>query len=280
MSSTNQSQRVEGLPFPEYFSALAANYAQSTGNSTRNAFAAVFDDIQALVPITKASVVHDNAAGPGTATSVLVDRLDQDDKLPQILITDNVPAMDAAARETFQAWPRITASLMDSVSLETIPDNHFTHSILNFSVFALADPLKGLQEIHRTLQPGGLAALLTWKRFGAGAVIHAAQKLIRPDLPPMKTPHPEFLDEGVLAKLAVEAGFSQSSLTVSQRAVMVGGAELEGLRGFMLGPMTRMARAGYTAEEEARWPDAIAQAVREEGEGGVRFEVWVVLARK
>lgn len=277
----SQSQS-KGLPFPEWFSALAANYAQQTGNSTRNAFDLLLDDINAIEPITGGSVVHDNAAGPGTATSVLVERLPPDD-LPRILVTDNVPPMVQAAKDSFSAWPTIETRLLDSLDLEGIPDDHFTHSILNFSAFTFADPLKGLKEIHRTLKSPGLAALLVWKRFGAGEVIHAAQALVRPDLPPMRIPNPQFQEEGYLQKLAAEAGFEPSRMKMSCWTVVVKGPELDdGLRKFILSDFTRPARAGWTDEEVDRWPEAVDQVVQKEIDayGGVKFESWVVLASK
>ncbi|KAM5352638.1 hypothetical protein ACJ41O_005360 [Fusarium nematophilum] len=271
-----------GLPFPEWFSLLAANYAQQTGNSTRRMFALSLPDIQALSPITGDSLIHDNAAGPGTATSVIVDKFPPED-LPSILVTDNVPPMVQGAKDTFAGWPTVESRVLDSLNLEGIPADHFTHSILNFSIFTFADPLKGLREIHRTLKPGGVAALLTWKRFGAGEAIHAAQALVRPDLPPMKTPHPEFLEQGVLEKLAMEAGFDAAQIRVSERSIAVSGPELDGgLKKFILGDFTRPARAGWTAEEEGRWPEAVEEAVQREVDayGGIKFEAWVVLARK
>ncbi|KAF4963763.1 hypothetical protein FSARC_8246 [Fusarium sarcochroum] len=276
-----QSQS-KSLPFPEYFSALAANYAQQTGNSTRTVFELSFDDVQAIKPFNKDSVVHDNAAGPGTATSVIVDKLSADE-LPKILVTDNVPPMIQGAKDTFASWPQIETKVLDSLNLEGVPDEHFTHSILNFSVFTFSDPVKGLKEIHRTLKPGGLAALTCWKRFGAGNTIHAAQALVRPDLPPMKLPHPEFFQEGVLEKTAVDAGFDSSKFKIVQKNVVVSGSELdEGLKKFMLGDFMRPARAGWTDEEEGRWPEAIAKALEKEVEayGGVKFESWILLAQK
>lgn len=272
----------KSLPFPEYFSALAANYAQQTGNSTRTAFNLVFDDLNAIEPITKDSVVHDNAAGPGTATSVLVDRLPADG-LPHILVTDNVPPMVQAAKDSFTSWPTIETRVLDSQNLEGIPDDHFTHSILNFSAFTFADPLKGLKEIHRTLKSPGLAALLVWKRFGAGEVIHAAQALVRPDLPPMKIPNPQFFEEGYLQKISAEAGFDPSKMQLSQWTIIVKGPELDdGLKKFILSDFTRPARAGWTDEEVSRWPEAVDKAIQKEVDayGGVKFESWVVLASK
>lgn len=277
--ATSQSS---ALPFPDYFSAMAANYAKSTGDSTRRIFEESFDYIQAAAPIESGSVIHDNAAGPGVATSVVVDKLARNN-LPDILITDNVPPMINAAKDSFGRWPQIQARVVDSLQLDVVPDDHFTHSILNFSIFTFSDPSKAMREIYRTLQPGGLAALLTWKRFGAGEVVHAAQALVRPDLPPMAVPHPEFAKEGFLQQSAADAGFSSDKIQYTERQTVVSGPELEqGLRGFLLSDFTLPARRGWTEEEVARWPQAVDEVIQQEVKnfGGVRFEAWVVLAKK
>jgi ubiquinone/menaquinone biosynthesis C-methylase UbiE len=270
--------RSKGVPFREYFSALASTYAKQTGNSTRNMFAVSLGDITAALPIMSGSRIHDNAAGPGTATSVLISSLPATLSSVEILITDDNPAMVAAAREAF---PTIQVQQMDSLSLG-LPDNHFSHSILNFSIFTMADPVQCLQEMRRTLQEGGVAALLTWRRFGAGEVARAAQKLVRPDLPPMAIPHEEFMTEGVLAELTVEAGFEEGDVTVSSKKVVVEGKDLDGLREFFLGDHTKPARSGWSEEEVARWPEAVDRTVQAEiaAHGGVLFESWVVLAKK
>ncbi|KAH6679947.1 S-adenosyl-L-methionine-dependent methyltransferase [Plectosphaerella plurivora] len=270
------------LSFPDYFSAFAANYTKQTGNSTRQMFADSYDEISAIKPFEQTSVIHDNAAGPGTAASVITDRLPHD-SVPSILVTDNVPRMVDAAKATFESWPQVETKVLDSLDLADIPDEHFTHSILNFSIFTFSDPLKGLQEIHRTLKTDGLAVLPTWKRFGAGKTIHGAQALVRPDLPRMWIPRPEFFEEGVLEKLAIEAGFEADKIQVLQKTVIVKGEELhEGLKVFMQGDMMKPARQGWTDEEEARWPAAVEEAIQGEVDafGGVKFEAWLVLAKK
>ncbi|SCO78005.1 uncharacterized protein FRV6_02217 [Fusarium oxysporum] len=277
--ATSQSK---DLPSSSYFSAFAANYLQQTGRSTYRVLDLAFDSIQATRPITKGSVVHDNAAGPGIAALVLVDRLAADD-VPQILVTDNVPPMVQAAKDSFTSFPQIEAKVLDSQNLKGIPDEHFTHSILNFSVYTLDDPVKGVKEIYRTLQPDGLAAISCWKRFGVGKLIHAAQALVRPDLPPLKIPHPEFFEPGVLEKTTIEAGFDSSKFELVEDSIIVSGPELEdGLKKFMLGDLMRPARAGYTNEEEERWPEAVDEVLKKEVEsyGGIKFESWVLLAQK
>ncbi|KAF5662214.1 methyltransferase type 11 [Fusarium heterosporum] len=276
------SSQSKDLPFSEYFSAFAANYVQQTGKSTLRIFEASFDEIQAISPLSKNSVVHDNAAGPGVATSVIVNKLSTDE-LPKILVTDNVPAMIMGAEDSFTSWAQIEAKVLDSLNLEGISTDHFTHSILNLSIFTLADPVKGIREIYRTLQPGGLAVISCWKRFGAGQLIHAAQAHVRPDLPPLKMPHPEFLNYGVLEKTVAEAGFDSSKFKLLEKSIVVSGPDLDdGLKKFMLGDLMRPARSGFTEEEEKKWPEAVEEVLKKEVEacGGIKFQAWVLLAQK
>jgi hypothetical protein len=98
----------------------------------------------------------------------------------------------------------------------------------------------------------------------------------------MTLPRPEFLEEGVLAGMVVEAGFEEGKVRVLRKSVVVGGEDLEGLRGVLLGGFTKPARTGWSEEEEGRWEGVVEEVLREEVEaqGGVVFEAWVVLARK
>jgi ubiquinone/menaquinone biosynthesis C-methylase UbiE len=273
-------------PKTAYFSALASSYAAQTGNSTRDLFALLLEDIECILPVAAGSKVHDNAAGPGVATSVLLSRLPAASLAStDILVTDNVPAMVTAARDLLSPLLTectITVSEMDSQSLTAIPDESFTHSILNFSIFVMDEPLKCLQEIYRTTAVGGLAVLTTWKRFGVGEVVRAAQAKVRPDLPAMPIAKEIFTREGHLAGLAAEAGFEESKMKVVSRKIAVKEADLEGLRAFTLGPFMEPARKGWTTEEASRWAQAVDEALEEEAarDGGMVFESWAVLATK
>lgn len=227
-------------------------------------------------------MVHDNAAGPGIAASIILGTLPAEE-VPQILVTDNVPPMIQGAKDSFTSWSQVESKILDSLNLEGIPDDHFTHSILNFSVFTLADPVKGLKEMQRTLKPDGLAVISCWKTFGAGQLIHAAQAIVRPDLPPLKLPHPEFFELGVLEKTTAEAGFDSANFKLLEKSIVVSGPELDdGLKKFMLGPLMAPARAGFTEEDEKKWPLAVDEVIKKEVEihGGVKFDGWVLLVQK
>lgn len=126
--------------------------------------------------------------------------------------------------------------------------------------------------------------LTTWRRFAVACIVHRAQEMVRPDLPPMKIPRPEFMRDGELERVVLEAGFAPARVAVRIEDLLVeeDGDEFAGLRSFMLGDSTRMARAGWTEEEVGRWPEALDEAMAEElaTYGGIKFEAWVVLAQK
>ncbi|KAI0594484.1 S-adenosyl-L-methionine-dependent methyltransferase [Biscogniauxia sp. FL1348] len=275
------------LPLPDYFSKFAANYVRQTGHSTLNILADIItENVQTSAnPIGPDSVVHDTAAGPGIGAAALVSRLPQDQLPKEVLVSDNVAMMVSAARESLVAspLPHVECKELDSQDLASVPDNYFTHSIDNFSIFTFIRPVDAIRETYRTLRLGGLAVVTCWRRFAPMFIVHGAQKKIRPDLPLMPTPSPEFYEEGVLQKVVEEGGFAKDRITMVDKVLVVTDAEnIAGLTMLMSGPMMSKAREGYTPEEEARWVESVNQSVKEEIEqfGGIRFEAYVLLATK
>ena len=268
-------------PPSQYFTSLAANYARQTGDSTRLALRAAWPSIQTVKPITSASAVHDNAAGPGTATSVLLDNLPAGTSAPEILITDNNPAMVAAAKKDFASCDSVTCREMDADELD-LPPRKFTHSITNVSIFLFKDAVAAMKGVHGSLQPDGLNVVLTWKRFGFGHVLHAAQARVRPDLPVLPLPGAQFLQEGVLAQTLVDAGFAKEKITVTQQTVLVTGDNLESLKSFMLDTSFMLATKEWTEDDKKKFPEAVDAAFKSETDehGGVLFVMWAALATK
>ncbi|XXG99232.1 hypothetical protein Hte_005569 [Hypoxylon texense] len=277
------------LPLPDYFSKFANIYVRQTGHSTLNILADVIaDNVQTSAhPIGPDSVVHDTAAGPGIGAAALVASLPKDQLPKELLVSDNTATMVTAARESLVAspLPRVECKELDSQDLSpAVADGYFTHSIDNFSIFAFARPVDAVRETYRTLRPGGgLAVVTCWRRFAPVYVVHAAQKKIRPDLPPMPTPNPQFYEEGVLQRTVEEGGFAKANIEVFDKVWVVSDEEnVAGLTMLMTGPMMKRAREGYTEEEEGRWVEAVNQSVKEEIEqfGGIRFEAYILLATK
>jgi ubiquinone/menaquinone biosynthesis C-methylase UbiE len=282
----SQAQHAH-LPLPDYFSKFASIYVRQTGNSTLNVLADVItENVQTSAhPVRPDSVVHDTAAGPGIGAAALVARLPKDQLPKEMLVSDNVAMMVSAARESLVAspLPHVDCKELDSQDLSSVPDNYFTHSINNFSIFTFVRPADAVRETYRTLRPGGLAVVTCWRRFAPMFIIHAAQKKIRPDLPLMPTPSPEFYEEGVLQKVVEESGFAKDDITMIDKVLLVADHEnIAGLTMLISGPMMSKAREGYTEEEEARWVESVRQSVKEEVEqfGGIRFEAYILLATK
>jgi SAM-dependent methyltransferase len=193
-----------------------------------------------------------------------------------------VPAMIEAFNSAPNTNPeKMTGVVMKSEKLD-FPDAHFTHSITNFSIFNFQDPLAGVKEIYRTLQPSGQVVITTWKRFGIGEVIHEVQRQIRPDLPPMKYSGPELYSADAVVEVMVEAGFEKAGLKVLDMTHIVSGEDLEGLKEFAGGPFTDSARKEWTEEEKGRWKDTLLEVLEKEKRefGGVKFEGWGLLATK
>lgn len=275
------------LPLPDYFSKFANIYVRQTGHSTLNILAdAITAHVQTSAhPVGPDSVVHDTAAGPGIGAAAIVASLPKDQLPKEILVSDNVAMMVSAARESLVAspLPHVDCKELDSQDLSSVPDNYFTHSINNFSIFTFVRPADAVRETYRTLRPGGLAVVTCWRRFAPVFIVHAAQKKIRPDLPLMPTPNPQFFQEGVLQKVVEESGFAKDNITVADKILVIEDDEnIAGLTMLMSGPMMAKAREGYTEEEEARWVEAVRQSVKEEVAqfGGIRFEAYILLASK
>ncbi|KAI0458556.1 S-adenosyl-L-methionine-dependent methyltransferase [Xylaria acuta] len=275
------------LPVSDYFSRFASIYVRQTGHSTLNILADVItENVQTSAhPVGPDSVVHDTAAGPGIGAAALVARLPKDQLPKEMLVSDNVGMMVSAARESLVAspLPHVDYKELDSQDLSSVPDDYFTHSIDNFSIFTFARPADAVRETYRTLRPGGLAVVTCWRRFAPVFIVHAAQKKIRPDLPLMPTPSPEFYEEGVLQKVVEEGGFAKDGITMVEKVLVVTDDEdIAGLTMLMSGPMMSKAREGYTEKEEARWVESVSQSVKEEVEkfGGIRFEAYILLATK
>lgn len=236
-------------------------------------------------PIRPDSVVHDTAAGPGIGAAALVAALPKDQLPKEVLVSDNNAMMMVAAKDSlsFSPLPDVQCKELDSHDLSSVPDDYFTHSIDNFSIFTFSRPVSAVRETYRTLKPGGLAVVTCWRRFPAVLIVQSAQKKIRSDLPLMATPGPQFCEEGILQKSIEEAGFTKDKIAVYDEVLVVKDAEnVAGITALMSGPMMAKARKGYTAEEEAKWVEAVRQSVKEEIEqfGGIQFEAYIILATK
>ncbi|KIV77014.1 hypothetical protein PV11_08854 [Exophiala sideris] len=275
-----------------FFTQIAPRYSRVTGNTTKDLFNEVLKSHD--LSIDSDSIIHDNAAGPGTATKALISWCHQQDVSPKIVVTDYVPAMVEAceAIRTKHAddslWQSVAIAVADSSDLRELNDDYFTHSICNFSIFTYTHAAKCLQEILRTLRPGGTALITCWKRFAVSEVIAAAQDHVKGsewgEAHRMPTNGPEYMQEGYTAKLVRGAGFDKEKIeSFATRTVVKRGGDWDGLHEFLLNPFVKGAATKEWSEEElGRWPEAVNAALEKEEQayGGILFEAWVVIAQK
>jgi len=277
-----------------YFTEIAPRYAQMTGNATRDVWGEILQTQD--LGITSDSVIHDNAAGPGTATEALIDRFrSRGEPAPQIVVTDYVPAMIEAFEAlrkggTPSSWNNVEAKVVDSADLSEFEDGTFSHSICNLSVFTFTRPAECLREMHRTLTAGGVAVVTSWKRFAAAELMAAAQNIVKgagwSEAHAVPVNGPEWFEEGYTARMVAEAGFpaDQTDTLVVRHVVQKrAGSDWDGLYGFLTDSSVKdAATREWTEEELGRWPEAVQEAMQKEAEafGGVLFEAWAVIARK
>ena len=266
---------------PAYFNKLSVTYPKSTGRSTEQLFATL---LSKLARINSESVIHDNASGPATATSVLLADPQIQSAAPRIICTDMVDAMIEAAKDLAaeKKWTNVEGRVMKSDAAMDFPDNHFTHSITNFSIFNFADRVTATSEVYRTLRPGGQVVMSTWKVFRVGEIIHDVQKRIRPDAKLMPFSGPEMYNGDAVLDVLVQGGFDKTKLEIMNGQYSVKGEDLEGVKAFMKSPFTNSAREGWTDEEKDRWASFVEEVVAEQKQpdGGILVEMVAVVGTK
>jgi len=277
----------------QYFAELAPQYSHLTGNTTQDIFAKFLASND--IDLTADSIVHDNAAGPGTATQVLVERATATSVVPTIIATDYASGMiealekiRAAEIKSSPAWDRVTAKVVDSSDLSAFKNDYFTHSISNFSLFTITNAVQSLKETRRTLKTGGKAYVLLWKRYPVQDLLAAAQDLVQGEGYAKKNAvpvnGPQYFAEGVVAKQLVEAGFEESKVeTIVVDYTLEEGQKWDGLFTYLTGSsIAEGSTKGWTEEQSRRWPEAVRQAMAQEKakHGGIYCEAWVTTATK
>lgn len=274
----------------QYFTTLAPNYSSATGNTTRTLLDDILGDVK--LGITGNALIHDNGCGHGTATAAVLDFCaSRAISPPKITATDCNEAMIEALKkrqtEKGAAWSTVEAKVMSSTRQVYHRDDTFHFSFCNISVQSFAEPIKALYEIHRTLRPAGIAVITTWKRFGVGEVARNAQRKVKggESDSEVKPPGAEMMKEGILANLMYITGWELGKIKTMQKDVLVkeGTTEFSNMKNALLtGSEFEWMRAGWTDEENQKWPQALEEALKEEvaEHGGLLMEAWVCLGRK
>ena len=243
-------------------------------------------------------VVHDNACGTGLVTEHLQHIASRTGSHPKFIhATDFVPSVTKVMQQkaTHNGWKNVEIAVMDSQEL-AFPDNHFDLSITNFGIFFLPDPQRGADQIYRTLKPGGIAMVTTWKERRMMDTILKAQKAIAhtstdaqkadgPGLKMLDTPWAEpWSKENKLRDVLTGAGFAPENVKiVEQRTDAVNEAFLRDPG--MIARAYPAAVEGWNENDRARLGDEVLRIAKEQdpeggGVGGLYWVAYIAIAKK
>jgi SAM-dependent methyltransferase len=220
-----------------------ALYKEMTGDAMQNMARVSLKHVE----IPPGSVVHDNGCGVGAGSQALLEK-QADLTIKATDIDENALKLYHGSGETLR---------MDSTAL-TFPDNTFTYSLLNATVFVLPnDGIDGVKEMHRTLQPGG-TAIVNSIAYGPNIlpIRHTAAKT-RPEGTPLPREGSEKWHSSDFLKSVLEQGgfkdvkMSQTSYKTYTKATLDHFATM--LWSFVGGT----GAAGWLESDEDRWDEAI-----------------------
>jgi ubiquinone/menaquinone biosynthesis C-methylase UbiE len=238
--------------------------------------------IKRTPPITSDSTVLDNACGPGIVTGQIIKDLTSN-TTPQFFAADLSPAMLEQLRK--HEWAsKVQSEVMDAQELK-YPDNKFTHSFTNFALMAVPDPLKAAKQIHRTLKPGGTAALTTWKQLGYMVIFHDAQRKVKPDsefLPGPRGISGEWMSDTKFRSTLEEAGFQAKDVEITtETATMSSDMWVSGLE-LMKNMLVSDIVQGWTDKEKEEYNVALKEQFELENANPRPTEMvaWVAVAHK
>jgi ubiquinone/menaquinone biosynthesis C-methylase UbiE len=203
------------------FLAFAMSFIKANGRSDftqRNIHASEVATSVAALALLKQSklrpqtppgtVLLDNASGAGTLTAQLLKGQPAADKSNvDITCIDLDLAMldNLKDRIITNSWQNVQALHLDAHHTD-LPDEHFTHVLMNFGPQLMKDPKQMLAESRRILKPGGVLGFTTWVIPG----FIPSMKAVFPDFGLAATPiGREWADPNQIKKILLEKGFEE-----------------------------------------------------------------------
>ncbi|ORX92512.1 S-adenosyl-L-methionine-dependent methyltransferase [Basidiobolus meristosporus CBS 931.73] len=266
----------------------ATLYERLTGGCTRD----VASEMIALSePVDNSSKVLDNACGTGILTLELLEAyptLCDGATNPIIHSVDISKPMTSLlqARVAARKCSAVEIGVMDAQKLDFEEDT-FTHSFTNFGIFLFPDPLKGAQEIHRTLKKGGTAVVSTWKYYGYLPILHGIQKAICPSEQLFEVPvSKEWQKPETLRELLQKVGFQD--VEVHEKQARSKAKDIHALASTLKDGFYKTLTKSWTAGQAERWDEVMLNVLKQscvvqyESDGTVALPMiaWVAVATK
>jgi len=151
------------------------------------------------------ALVLDNACGGGVVTSLLFDAIKGQTNDVRVVCGDLEDYMVKSAAERIKTneW-NAEATVADAQALP-FPENHFSHTLMNFGIQVIPDAALAMKESFRVLKSGGKLGMTSWISPGWVESFQAA--IPEFSMPPMFTDGPVSTKESI-ATLLTTAGFA------------------------------------------------------------------------
>lgn len=208
----------ELLVNPERWGAIAADY-DATARQMLTPFSA-----EALhwAELAATDRVLDVACGPGTTTVLAAPHVES------VHAIDFAPEMIAQLERNVSDRTNVTVTVGDGQHL-SLPDEQFTAAFSMFGLMFFPDPVAGLRELHRVLEPGGRVVISSWVPMTRSPMMQPLAAAMRhavsapPDQPP---PEPFAFDsvESLVQGLR-DGGFVEVEAREFAPELPVGGGE-------------------------------------------------------
>ncbi|KAI0133458.1 S-adenosyl-L-methionine-dependent methyltransferase [Xylariales sp. AK1849] len=283
-------------PHPQtnsHFQAHAEAYEKFAGSTSSKLAAAAL----ARLPLSSySSEAHilDSACGPGIVTKLILSPSPSYISVPGLPINpqprvtgiDVAPGMVAqfVAQSSIQGWETARAFTHDAKDLTCFPDAEFDAVVMNLGIFALSDPIRGAQEMHRVLKPGGHVIVTTWKHAGAQVLLQKVVDTIRPGKQQQVLPvDPEWKRKEKIVSVMEAGGFEQAGMQVWAEDAKWEARSLDEIVEFLSAPLwTGMIWKGWSEEEKGQWKEEIVKQMTEEEKStaSVSMVGWICIAKK
>lgn len=239
-------------------------------------------------PINAESLVLDNCCGTGAVTSELI--VQKADAVPFIYAIDKSPAMMTITRSLIAKsglGERILSEVMDSEELK-FTDNSIDLSITNFGIFFCADPVRGAQEIYRTLKPGGTAFVTCWKYLAYKPILYLVQDIIQPEKRMVMQMIEDWSHKEKLQETMSKGGFS--TLKMMSKDIVVVRRDMEELMENLVLHLEDLVRGQWSENEKSQIAKVTSKVVNDQretfiidlgdGKVGLPMCAWIVEATK
>lgn len=280
-------------PLPKQAAALLTGNAkvttyESTGGKTTAKFAA--HNLTLIPPIKPGSTIHDNACGAGTISRLILQNGGTADV--KIHATDiDQPFLDVLSADAAQHnWPVEVSNQKSEAT--SFPDAFFDYDIMNIGIIFMSSAgLDATREMHRTLKPGGLAVVNSWKTITWMLPIMLVHRAFRGEAAPFPAPPINWTDGKQLRKILVEAGFEEGKIRLESHEVSSVLEDGEEFRAWVEKTWAYLAGiGGWHAVDGEKWDeevDMLAELLKKQPsttvEGGkvtMAASQWVAVAEK